>query len=148
MKRFVLDTNLFIDAARDRAKGKELATFSAAFLPKLHLHAVVVQELLAGAVSAEWRREIGRALVSPFERRGRIVTPDYASWKRAGEIISELIERRRMSSAGIGRSFLNDVLLAVSCGANGLTLITKNTADFELIGEVEAVRFVKPWPKA
>lgn len=53
-----------------------------------------------------------------------------------------------MSSAGIGRSFLNDVLLAVSCGANGLTLITKNTADFELIGEVEAVRFVKPWPKA
>lgn len=148
MKRYVLDTNLFIEAARDKAKGKELAAFSAAFLPRLHLHAIVVQELLAGAVSSEWRREIERALVSPFERRGRIVTPDYGSWKRAGEIISELVERRRMSPNGIGRSFPNDVLIAVSCRAGGHTLITGNIGDFELISEVDPIRFVRPWPKA
>jgi len=62
--------------------------------------------------------------------------------------MADLIERRRLSPGRVPRSFLNDVLLAVSCREAGLTLVTNNTADFELIAEVEAVRFGLPWPKA
>lgn len=147
MRRYVLDTNLFIEAARDRQKAEELSAFSSAFLPQLHLHAVVVQDLLAGATSPEWRREIERGVVAPYERRGRVVTPSYRAWKRSGEIIAELVEERKLSPGGIRRSFANDALLAASCREEGFVLITGNARDFELIAGVEPVRFVEPWPK-
>ena len=51
-----------------------------------------------------------------------------------------------MSPGGFARSFLNDVLLAVSCRAAGLTLVTANLADFERIRRVETFEFVPPWP--
>ena len=147
MKRYVLDTNLFIDAARDRTKAEELAAFSSAFLPQVHLHSVVVQELLAGAISSEWRRDIERGLVGPYERRGRVLTPSYRAWKRSGEVVAELIEAKRLSASGVPRSFLNDVLLATSCREEGFTLVTRNLKDFELIAQVEPIRFEPPWPK-
>lgn len=148
MKLYVLDSNLYIEAARNRLKAEELASFSSAFLPQLYFHAVVAQELLAGATSNRWRREIERGVVGPFERRGRLVTPTFKAWKRSGQIVADLIERRRLSAGGVARSFLNDVLLAVSCREAGLTLVTNNAADFELIAEVEPVRFSGPWPRA
>ena len=148
MKRYVLDTNLFVHASHDRSKADELSAFSSAFLPHIHLHAVVVEELLAGATSARWRREIERGLVAPFERRGRVVTPSYRSWKRSGEIVSELITRKKLSPAGVGRSFLNDALLAASCREEGLVLISENERDFDLITSVEPTRVVPPWPDA
>jgi len=148
LKRYVLDTNLFIDAARDPAKAEELAAFSSAFLPQLHLHAVVVQELLAGATNSQWRRDIDRGLIAPYERRGRVLTPSYRAWKRSGEVIAELIGAKRLSPSGIRRSFLNDVLLATSCREEGFSLVTGNVKDFELIAEVEPVRFVAPYPSS
>jgi predicted nucleic acid-binding protein len=77
-----------------------------------------------------------------------LVTPTFRAWKRSGEVVADLIARRRLSSGGVARPFLNDVLLATSCREEGLTLITSNTADFELIAEIEPVRFRAPWPKA
>jgi predicted nucleic acid-binding protein len=148
LKRYVLDTNLFIDAARDRGKAEELSAFTSAFLPQVHLHSIVVQELLAGATNSEWRRDIERGLVGPFERRGRILTPSYRAWKRSGEVVAELVEAKRLSVTGIRRSFLNDVLLAASCREEGFTLVTGNVKDFAMIAEVEPVRFVPPWPKS
>ena len=148
MRLFVLDSNLYIEAARSRSKAEELASFSSAFLPRLFFHAVVAQELLAGAVSPERKRDIERGIIGPFERRGRLVTPTFRAWKRSGEVVADLIARRRLSSGGVARPFLNDVLLATSCREEGLTLITGNTADFELIAEIEPVRFRAPWPKA
>lgn len=146
MRRFVLDTNLYIEAARDRTRAEELAQFSSAFLPSLYLHAVVVQELLAGAVSAEWRREIERVIVGPFERRGRIIVPSYRAWKRSGEIVAELIAKKKIPPGGMSRSFMNDVILAASCKESGLILVTRNVRDFERIATVEDLNVVKPWP--
>ncbi len=146
MRRFVLDTNLYIEAARDRTRAEELAQFSSAFLPSLYLHAVVVQELLAGAVSAAWRHEIERGLVGPFERRGRIIVPSYHAWKRSGEIVAELVAKKEISPGGMSRSFMNDVVLAASCKENDLILVTRNVRDFERIGTVEDLNVVDPWP--
>jgi predicted nucleic acid-binding protein len=145
--RYVLDTNLYIEAARDRSKAEELKSFSSAFLPFLYLHAVVAQELMAGAVSAKWRRDIERGVVGPFERRGRIVLPSYPAWKRSGEVVAELVRRRAISPGGVRHSFLNDVVLATSCREGGFVLVTRNRSDFELIAKVESVRFEEPWPE-
>lgn len=147
MTKYVLDTNVFVQADRDRAWAEELATFYATFLPVTFLHAVVVQELLLGAVDARRGRALYEGYVAPFEARQRVVTPTYTSWRRSGEVVAALVQRRRLTPGGFGRSFLNDVLLAVSCREAGVVLITSNVADFSLIRAVEPVRFAPPWPQ-
>ena len=146
MKRFVLDTNLYIAADRDAAKAEELAAFYAAFLPATYLHAVVVQELLLGAVDARRGVSIRTAYIRPFESRGRILTPTFANWARSGEVVAQLVREKIISPGYFGRSFLNDVLLAVSCRTVGLTLVTNNVRDFERIRRIERFDFVPPWP--
>ena len=146
MKRYILDTNLYIEAARNRDRAEELARFVSNHLPFLHLHAVVAQELLAGAVDAGRVRLVERGLIRPFEQRARLVTPSFGTWKRAGSIMARLVQTKQISPGGFGRSFVNDCLLAASCREGGLTLITRNTRDFELIRGVEVFEVVAPWP--
>jgi predicted nucleic acid-binding protein len=147
VKRYVLDTNLYIEASRDPGKAEELKAFSSAFLPFLSLHAVVAQELLAGAISEEVEDEIERSLISPFERRDRLIVPSWRAWVRSGELIAELVRQRILSPGGFGRSFINDALLAASLRESGHVLITRNTGDFERLARVERFQFVDPWPK-
>ena len=146
MRRFVLDSNLYIEAARDPTKASALAEFTMASLPRIMLHAVVVQEILAGAVSEGARRDIYRDLVRPFERRRRLLTPGYASWRRSGEIVAALIDQGELTVGGIPRSFMNDALLAASCREEGVVVITRNRRDFARIRLVEPVQFEDPWP--
>ena len=146
MTRFVLDSNLYIEAARDPTKASALAEFALGSLPRILLHAVVVQEMLAGAVSESARRDIYRDLVRPFERRRRLLTPSYGSWRRSGEIVAALIHRGELTAGGIPRSFTNDALIAASCREEGTVLITRNRRDFARIQLVEPVQFEDPWP--
>jgi len=145
--KYVLDTNIFVQADRDQTWAEQLVAFYAAFLPVTFLHAVVVQELLLGAVDARRGRALYEGYVAPFEARRRVVTPSYSSWRRSGEVVAALVQRRRLSPGGFGRSFLNDVLLAVSCREAGVVLITTNVTDFTRIRAVEPFRFVRPWPR-
>lgn len=146
MRKYVVDTNLYIAADRDVAKAEEMIQFYSAFLPFTYLHAVVAQELLLGAVDTRRGQLIHEACIAPFETRGRLINPSFQSWKRSGQIVATLVQRRVISPGGFGRSFLNDVLLAVSCREAGATLITNNIADFERIRQVERFDFVAPWP--
>lgn len=146
MKRYILDTNLYIEGARDRSAAEDLARFLSLNLPFVHLHAVVAQELLAGAVDPSRERGVQERLIRPFEKRGRVVTPGFGSWKRAGSIMARLIQDKRMSPGGFGRSFVNDCLLGASCREQGFVLITRNVRDFELIREVEGFEVTEPWP--
>ena len=147
MTKYVLDTNIFVRADRDRAWAQQLVAFYGAYLPVTFLHAVVVQELLLGSVDARRGRALYEGYVAPFEARGRVVTPSYRSWRRSGEVVAALVQRRRLSPGGFGRSFLNDVLLAVSCREAGVVLVTANVADFARIHAVEPFGFVAPWPR-
>lgn len=146
MRRYVLDTNLYIRADRDGRWAEELDRFTAAFLPSISLHAVVAQEMLAGAVDRRRERLIQESLIEPFEKRGRVITPRFGTWKRAGVIMGRLAQRRLMSPGGFGRSFVNDCLLAASCREEGLVLITNNVNDFAIIRRVEAIEVAEPWP--
>lgn len=146
MPRYVLDTNVYIAADRDESFARDLEQFATAHLPFIHLHAVVAQEMVAGALDSARERLTRDSYIVPFERRGRLVTPDFAAWTRAGQIIARLTQRRLISRGGFTRSFINDCLLAASCRAVGATIITKNSADFELIRLVEPVAVASPFP--
>ena len=146
MSKYVLDTNIFINADHDVQWAGELERFSYDYLPQIHLSAVVAQEMLAGAVSPDRERAIRVNYIEPFERKGRLITPTYSAWKRAGQIMARLVNRKLMSPGAFGKSFVNDCLLAASCRERGATLITLNTRDFELIKKVEPVKVVAPWP--
>lgn len=147
MRRYVLDTNLYVRADREESWAGELDRFSAVWLPSISLHAVVAQEMLAGAVDRRRERLIQQSLIEPFEKRRRVVVPGLGTWKRAGIILARLVQRKLMSPGGFGRSFVNDCLLAASCREQGLVLITNNVDDFALIRRVEAVEVVEPWPE-
>ncbi|HEY4219355.1 MAG TPA: type II toxin-antitoxin system VapC family toxin [Gemmatimonadaceae bacterium] len=142
-RRYVLDTNLYIDALRSEDGRNALAAFQAAFAPFLHFSAVVAQELRAG-VSANAAATLDAALFAPYERRGRLITPSYAAWKEAGRMLSELVAPAQWRS--VTRSFVNDVLLAMSCREAGAVLVTANERDFARIASVRRFDFVPPWP--
>ena len=146
MTRYLLDTNLYVQAVRDPGWAEALSRFVSSNLPAIHFHAVVAQELLASAVNERRMKQVDEQLIRPFEKRGRVVTPGFGTWKRAGAMISQLVQQGRMSRGGYSRSFVNDCLLAASCREAGFTLITMNGRDFELLREVATFEVSGPWP--
>jgi len=146
MARYVIDTNLYVAADRDIASAEELERFVTAQLPFIHFHAVVAQELLAGAIDQHRERLVEESLIQPFERRGRVLVPSFAAWKGAGRMLSQLVNRKLMSPGGFKRSCLNDCVLAASCREVGATLVTLNREDFEIIRKVLRFEFTEPWP--
>ena len=95
-------------------------------------------ELRAGARTRSAASKLQAHVLSPFERRGRVFAPGYATWKEAGAALAEL--------GNATRAFYNDVLLAASCREHGVTLVTRNVRDFERIGTVLPFDFVAAWP--
>lgn len=148
MPKYVVDTNLYIEAGRSDEGAKALRGFYARFLPFLYLHSVVAQELLAGAVSASLERETKRHYLAPFESVRRVITPTHTSWKRAGEIIARLTRAKRIRPGAFKRSFVNDCLIAASAEEAGFRIVSRNVEDFTLIRSVARVEVLPPWPSA
>jgi predicted nucleic acid-binding protein len=147
MKRFVLDTNVFIHAIRNAEARAELAAWQRSMAPHIWQHSVVVSELLVGAKDEEvWQRWHER-WVTPAEHVRRVFTPDYGTWLRASRIISRLAETGKISVGGVKPSFYNDCLLAANSRDHGYVIVTHNHEDFDLIALVEpAVRTSPPFP--
>ena len=143
-RRYLIDTNLYVDALRTEAGHAALSAFLFSYAPFVQLSAVVAQELRAGVRGCDVPR-LEAAILEPFERRGRLVTPSYAAWKEAGRVLSQLVAPARWRL--VSRSFVNDVLLAMSCREAGIILVTKNVADFRRIASVRPFDFVAPWPE-
>jgi predicted nucleic acid-binding protein len=80
----------------------------------------------------------------PYERRGRLITPSYDAWKETGRVLAEMVLPSQWRS--VTRSFVNDVLLAMSCREAGAVLVTGNARDFARIATVRNFDFVLPWP--
>jgi predicted nucleic acid-binding protein len=75
--RYVVDTNLYIEATRSDDAADQLKSFYARFLPHVHLHSVVAQELLAGAVTTQLERDTQAEFIEPFQAVGRVITPSH-----------------------------------------------------------------------
>lgn len=145
-RKYVLDTQLFINAFRDPVANDGLQRFHRAFAPFEHLSVVVAQELRAGVARNGDRRALERHVLNVFERAGRIVTPSANAWHRSGDLLSEMARREGLEVGRLSKSFANDVLLALSCREAGCALVTDNERDFERIRRYVHFDFVKPWP--
>lgn len=98
------------------------------------MDSVVAAELLAGCRTRRERRLVA-GLIAPFERAGRIVSPNHRDFSRAAEALS------RLRAAGVtlknpGGALL-DALQAADAVRIGAVLVTLNMSDFgKLAGQM------------
>ena len=127
----LLDTNVYLDALKSATGATR---FERQFLPlvfQTYLSSVVVEELYAGALDDGAARLVERQ-VGALERVGRLVTPLFEDWKKAGKLVA-LITRREPGRKPKVQQMLNDILLALSARRMGADLYTLNRDDFKLI---------------
>jgi predicted nucleic acid-binding protein len=145
-RKFVLDTNCFVDASRADDDAAAFAEFCAKAAPGLYLSTVVAAELRAGAGSARDRRTLERQVLSPYRRRGRVLNPSPAAWDALGTTLAALVEQDGLVVREVRRSFVFDVLIARSCREIGATLVSRNSSDLIRIAKVFSFDFVTPYP--
>ena len=129
--KVVLDTNVYVEAARSDEGRRR---FRAAFLPLLpvtFLAAVVAYELRVNAEDRPTAKLVDE-FVRPMEQSGRVVTPAFVDWTEASEIVSSISGKDRGWRSKLP-ALLNDILIALSARRIGATLITSNARDFQLI---------------
>jgi predicted nucleic acid-binding protein len=98
----------------------------------LWLSAVVLEELYAGANSAD--RRILEKLEHDFEKANRLLTSNLGDWTLAGRIVASVARRHGYEKIGKAR-LTNDALIATSASRYGILVITTNPRDFALLAE-------------
>lgn len=142
---FALDTNIYIDALRDRDELGELKTFLSRYGARVWLSGVVAMELGAGALTAEQARAL-ESFVQPYASRDRVLDISFDACRQAGRVLAALATRERLRVTTAPRSLTNDVLLAASCREADVVLITRNFRDFAKIRRhLAGFRFAEPW---
>lgn len=145
-RKYVLDTQLFIDAFRDPVANEALQQFHRAFSPFQHFSVIVAQELRAGVKQPGDRKALERNVLKVFERANRTITPSPDAWHRSGDLLAEMAKQEGLEIARVSKAFANDVLLALSCREAGCVLVTDNERDFRRIRRFVQFDFMKPWP--
>jgi predicted nucleic acid-binding protein len=137
MAGILFDTTVYITALRaERTSILQLrrASRAADRRPQpLWLSVVVLAELLIGALDRKSRKAL-LEMEREFSRLDRLLVPVENDWRLAGEVLAEI--GRKYGYEQVGRARMtNDALIAMSAARNGLTVITKNAADFRKIAE-------------
>ena len=144
--KYVLDTQIFINAFRDGGANEALRRFHEGYAPFEQFSVVVAQELRAGVASAADRKALERNVLALYERSGRLIAPSASAWHRSGDALAAMARQEGLELARVSKAFANDVLLAASCREAGCVLITENTRDFSRIRRFIEFDFVPPWP--
>jgi len=147
-RKYTLDTHLYIDAIRDPVKQRGLDEFLERHAPMTYMSAVVVQELRAGAVTDAQARALQDGIFDAFERRNRVAGPSAAAFRDCGRILAALFRQDGVPFRERPRSLVNDILLAITCRENGITLVTAD-GDFQMIRpHLRGFAYLPPWPAA
>src|SRR5687768_15215091 len=93
VRKFVLDTNCFVDASRMEQQAAALAEVCAWAAPGLYLSTVVAAGLWIGARTIRSRRTLEREVLSPYISRRRLVNPAPAAWEMLGRTLATLVNR-------------------------------------------------------
>ena len=145
-RKLVLDTNCFIDASKTDAANAAYELFTAQAAPRLYLSSVVAAELLAGAISASELTQLEDAVLKPYQRRDRIVTPSTTAWNSLGTTLATLVREEGLQLETTPRSFIFDILIAYSCREIGAVLVSANSRDLARIARVFAFDYLAPYP--
>ena len=145
-RKYILDTQLFIDAFRDPATNERLQQFHRAFSPFEYLSVIVAQELRAGVRRPQDQHALERNVLRIFTRAGRLVTPSAAAWQRSGDVLAQMAQQEGLEISRISKAFANDLLLALSCRESGCALVTENERDFQRIRRLVQFEFTAAWP--
>ena len=145
-RKYVLDTQLFVDAFRNPAANEALQRFHRAFSPFEHFSVIVAQELRAGVQRPHDRRALERNVLEVFKRAGRTITPSADAWHTSGDLLAAMARQDGLEIARVSKAFANDVLLALSCREAGCVLVTDNERDFQRIRRFVQFDFTRPWP--
>jgi predicted nucleic acid-binding protein len=129
--KVVLDTNVYVSACRSEASRAHFRTTFFPMLPVTFLAAVVAYELRVNAADRPTHHLV-QALIGPMERSGRCVTPTFADWIEAADIVTAITGRDRSWRSKVP-TLLNDILIALCTRRIGATLFTYNGKDFRLI---------------
>lgn len=142
MRRWVLDTNVYVRASHDREARRALDAFLDRHFARLDFAATVWLELQAGARGRAEPADLD-ALVRPFN----VLTPSARAFQQAGLVLAALRRREGLDPAVVRPSFHHDVLLACTLREHGRTLITHHTDDFTRIQRhLRGFRFTRPFP--
>ena len=137
MAGIVFDTSVYISAIRRGDAGildlRRASRMQGDNSQPLWLSAVVLSELLIGAVDRTARRRL-LEMEREFVRVNRLLVPQQSDWRLSGEVLSligqqsgyEQVRRARMT---------NDALIAMSVARNGFVVLTRNPQDFEQIAK-------------
>lgn len=128
----VFDSSMYVAALR-QAGAQTLSLRSIAGAGFVWMSAVVLAELYAGAKERHSLHTIER-LERDFSSARRILTPSTRDWIQTGRVLARLAAKYDYETVGIAR-ITNDVLIAVSAGRNGATVVTLNARDFARIAE-------------
>lgn len=145
---YLVDSNVYIHGFRDSVFGESLREFHRTYLPQLVLSAVVVHELLVGAVTSRKEQTLRRRLVEPFRVRRRLHVPARQTWELTASVDRRLRKRSSLASKLRTRAFFNAMLIAASARELGAVILTENGEDFDIISSVLDIRYIKPWPDA
>ena len=145
-RKYVLDTQLFINAFRDPVVNEELQQFHRTFSPCEYFSVIVAQELRAGVQRSQDRRALQRNVLNVFQRANRTITPSADAWHRSGDLLAEMARQEGLEIARVSKAFANDVLLALSCREAGCVLVTDNERDVQRIQRFVQFDYMKPWP--
>lgn len=145
-RKYVLDTQLYIQAFRDPGANRALQGFHRAFAPFEYFSVIVAQELRAGIQRPEHRRALEQHVLEVFIRANRTITPSADAWHRSGDLLAALARHEGFETGRASKAFANDILLALSCREAGCLLITDNERDFSRIRRFTQFEFTRPWP--
>jgi predicted nucleic acid-binding protein len=105
----------------------------------LWLSAVVLEELYVGARDRRLKKLLAR-LEKDFAKVRRVLVPLQSDWIACGQVLALIGEKYGYEEIGRAR-MTNDALIAITAARHGLTVLTKNAADFQRIAEFRPLRW-------
>jgi predicted nucleic acid-binding protein len=138
--KHLIDTDLYIDLIQSGVTLPLIRELYYNDALGIYFSSIVAQELLAGANSPAGRRRV-ETLYRPFEKVGRVITPNHNQWKDAGGILAKVLHDRPNLKSKLP-ALVNDCLLALSARSLGATLYTRNRDDFLLLQSIRSFSLV------
>jgi hypothetical protein len=135
VRKYVLDTHLFIHAFRDPIANEALQRFHRAFAPFEHLSVIVAQELRAGVKQPVDRKSVERNVLRVFGRAGRTITPSAGPGTGPATCLRTWRGSTDWKSPGFRRR--SPMRFCWRC---------QNERDFSRIRRFISFEFMMPWP--